>query len=230
MIKTVFLDLDDTILDFQLAEHKAIRSALAEVGVEPTDEVVARYIEINRSCWAALERGELTREVVLTRRFELLFDELSLDISPTETQKIYAERLGSFHDFLPGGKELLDELYASGKYNLYLATNGIYKVQAPRIEASGISKYFKDIFISEKLGYNKPSREFFERCAEKIEGYNPKEAIIVGDSLSSDIQGGINAGILTCHFNPKSTPYTSIKPDYKINKLSELLPLLESIE
>ena len=103
-------------------------------------------------------------------------------------------------------------------------------MQAPRIEASGIAHYFKDIFISEKIGYNKPSREFFEGCAERIEGYNPREAIIVGDSLSSDILGGKNAGILTCHFNPKNTPYDKIIPDYKINNLSELAKLLESIE
>ncbi len=230
MIKTVFLDLDDTILDFQLAEHKAIRAAFREVGIEPTDEVVARYIEINRSCWAALERGELSREEVLTHRFELLFAELGRDISPKKTQKIYAARLGSFHDFLAGGKELLDEFRECARYDLYIASNGIYEVQAPRIAASGIAPYFKDIFISEKIGYNKPSREFFDICASRIEGYNPSEAIIVGDSLSSDIQGGINAGILTCHFNPKDTPYTSIKPNYKINKLSELLPLLDSIE
>ena len=230
MIKTVFLDLDDTILDFQLAEHKAIRAALAEIGLEPTDEVVSRYLEINRASWAALERGELTRDEVLIRRFDLLFAEFGIDSSPTDTQKIYARYLGSFHDFLPGGKELLDELSAYGKFNLYIATNGIYKVQAPRIEASGIAHYFKDIFISEHLGYNKPSREFFDLCAARIEGYDPSETIIVGDSLSSDIQGGINAGILTCHFNPKNIPYTKIKPDYKICELRELLPLLCSIE
>lgn len=230
MIKTVFLDLDDTILDFQLAEHKAIRAAFSEVGLEPSDELVARYIEINRSCWAALERGELEREEVLTRRFELLFSELGVDISPEETQRIYAARLGSFHDFLPGGKELLDELCASGRYNLYIASNGILCVQAPRIEASGIARYFKDIFISEQIGYNKPSREFFDIAAERIEGYNPAEAIIVGDSLSSDIQGGINAGILTCHFNPRGIAYNRITPDYEIKDLSELLPLLDSIK
>ena len=230
MIKTVFLDLDDTILDFQLAEHKAIRAALLEVGIEPSDEVVDRYIEINRSCWAALERGELTREVVLIRRFELLFSELGVEISPERTQAIYAERLGSFHDFLPGGLELLEEFKSCGKYDLYIATNGIYRVQAPRIEASGIAPYFKGIFISEKLGHNKPSKEFFDLCAAQIAGYEPSEAIIVGDSLSSDIQGGINAGILTCHFNPKDTGYTSILPDYKIKDLSELIPLLDSIK
>ena len=230
MIKTVFLDLDDTILDFGLAEHKAIRAAFSEVGLEPTDSVVARYVEINRACWAGLERGELEREEVLLRRFELLYGELGVDISPKETQAIYAERLGSFHDFLPGGLELLREFEKCGKYDLYIASNGIYRVQAPRIKDSGISGFFKDIFISEKIGYNKPAREFFDVCASRIEGYNPRETIIVGDSLSSDIQGGKNAGILTCHFNPKDTPYDRITPDYKINKLSELIPLLDSIK
>ena len=177
-----------------------------------------------------MERGELKREEVLTRRFEILYGELEVDISPEETQEIYATRLGSFHDFLPGGKELLDEFKNDGKYELYIASNGIYRVQEPRIRESGIAHYFKDIFISEKIGYNKPSREFFDICAKRIPGYNPRQTIIVGDSLSSDILGGINAGILTCHFTPKDVAYTSITPDYKINKLSELIPLLDSIE
>lgn len=230
MIKTVFLDLDDTILDFGAAEHKAIREAFQRIGIDPTEDVVGRYIEINRSCWAALERGELSREKVLTRRFEILFSHMGVEFSPDKAQEIYADLLGSFHDFLPGGKELLEEFKKSGKYNLYIASNGIYRVQAPRIEVSGIAPYFKDIFISEKIGYNKPDKRFFDICASHIDGYDPREAIIVGDSLSSDIQGGRNAGILTCHFNPKDKPYTGITPDYKINKLSELIGLLDSIE
>ena len=117
-------------------------------------------------------------------------------------------------------------------YNFYISdiTNGIPEVQKPRIKDSGVSEFFSGIFLSEDIGYAKPDERFFEECFKRIDGFQKEESIIVGDSLSSDIQGGINAGILTCHFNPKSNPYNKIKPDYKISDLSELIPLLDSIK
>lgn len=230
MIKTVFLDLDDTILDFQKGERSAIRKTFCKIGIEPSESVVARYIEINLQCWKALERGEMGRSDVLHGRFERLFSELGVDASAPDTQRIYESLLALEYDFLPGGWELLEEFKKSRKYDLYIATNGIPEVQKPRIRDSGVATYFKGIFISEEIGYAKPDPRFFERCFEMIEGFCREETIIVGDSLSSDIQGGINAGILTCHFNPKDKPYGDIKPNYKINNLSELIELLDGIE
>lgn len=230
MIKNVFLDLDDTILDFQRGERRAIHRAFVEMGL-PTDEAtVERYIEINLACWKALERGEMGRDEVLVGRFEMLFDELQIDASPIVAQNIYEALLSKEHDFIPGAEELLRQFEKSGKYDLYMATNGISVVQKPRISDSGVGRYFKGIFISEEIGYAKPRKEYFDACFEKIEGFRSDETIIVGDSLTSDILGGINAGIPTCHFNPKDKPYGDIKPDYKIKKLSELIPLLDSIK
>ena len=111
-----------------------------------------------------------------------------------------------------------------------MVTNGIPQVQKPRIRDARLAPYFKGIFISEEIGYAKPKREFFDYCFAQIDGFKKHEAIIIGDSLSSDIQGGINAGILTCHFNPKDKPYGEIKPDFKVNNLSELIGLLDSIK
>lgn len=230
MIKTIFLDLDDTILDFQKGERQAISKTLAKIGIEPTEKIIERYMEINIASWRALERGEMTRDQVLYGRFEKLLSELSVEGDPVETQKIYQTLLSMEHDFLPGGEELLKKLTESGKYKLYIATNGIPEVQKPRIADSGIGKYFDGVFISYDFGVGKPSREFFDRCFERIKGFRREECIIVGDSLTSDIKGGINAGILTCHFNPKDKPYDDIIPDYKIKELSELIPLLDSIE
>lgn len=230
MIKHIFLDLDDTILDFHGAEGVAIVKAFKELGI-PTDEgTIAEYKRINRACWESMERGEIERERVLTRRFEILFEKLGISLSPEKTQETYAYRLGCEHSFLPGGKELLDELSGLGKYKLYIASNGIYRVQKPRIDASGIARYFEDIFISEKIGYNKPSAEFFDICFSKIRDFKKEECIIVGDSLSSDILGGKNAGILTCFFNPHGKAADSIIPDYEIRELSELVPILNSIK
>lgn len=230
MIRTVFLDLDDTILDFQKSERVAIRKTFEILGVPHSPEVIERYIEINVSLWQALERGELTREGVLHGRFERLFSELKMVRSPKETQELYQSLLAKEYDFLPGGRELLSELKKSGRYRLYMATNGIPEVQEPRIEKSGVGEFFDGVFISERIGYQKPDKRFFDACFERIDGFKKEEAIIVGDSLSSDIKGGINAGILTCHFNPKDKPYSQIKPDYKIKNLSELIPLLDNIK
>lgn len=228
MIEFLFLDLDDTILDFGAAEHAAIIATFREIGLEPTDELLRRYIEINRATWRRLEAGELTREQVLTKRFELLFAELGFDGSPERTQEIYGYKLSLEHPFLEGAPELLDALY--GKYKLYIASNGIALVQDRRIKDTGLARYFDGIFISERIGYNKPSKEFFDICFEAIEGFDKSRAMIVGDSLTSDIAGGIAAGIRTCYFNPGGKPNESgIKPSYEIRSLSELVPLLERI-
>ncbi len=230
MVKNVFLDLDDTILDFQKGERRTIYKTLSQLQLPCDEATIERYIEINLDCWHALERGEMTRDQVLIGRFEMLFKEINTSLSANEAQDIYEELLKGEHDFIPGAKELLCELEKCGKYKLFMATNGIPSVQKPRIADSGIGRYFDEIFISEEIGYAKPQKAFFDRCFSRIKDFSPGETIIVGDSISSDIKGGINAGILTCHFNPKDKPYNDIKPDYKINKLSELIPLLDSIE
>lgn len=228
MIKTVLLDLDDTILDFHAAEYAAIRATFDEVGAPSDDATVRRYSEINRSCWQRLERGELTRCEVLVERFKLLFAELDIDADPIVTQNVYEHRLSLEHPFIEGGRELLDVLY--GKYALYIASNGTPLVQDRRIADSGIAKYFDGIFISERIGANKPSREFFDAAFATIEGFSREETVIVGDSLTSDVLGGINAGIRTCYFNPHSKENnTGITPDYEIRSLSELPILLERI-
>lgn len=230
MIKNVFLDLDDTILDFQKGERKALIKTFDQIGIPIDEEIIKRYVEINLECWRALERGEMTKAEVLVGRFSRLFREMNIDFSPVEAQDIYENLLSLEHDFLPGAEKLLDDFAKSKKYTLYMATNGTPQVQIPRISDTGVGKYFKEIFISEKVGYAKPNPQFFKKCFEKIEDFKPEETIIVGDSLSSDIKGGLNSGILTCHYNPNDKPYFDIKPHYTIKNLDELIPLLDNIK
>ncbi len=230
MIRYLLLDLDDTLLDFQRGERIALKLTLDEMGISYTEEMIDRYIVINIDCWRALERGELTRDEVLYGRFERWFAEYGITASVSAVQDRYEKLLEDQHDFIDGARELLDTLAASGKYRISIVTNGTPAVQWPRLGASGIIGYVDDVFISYDLGYPKPKAEFFDLCFERIEGFVRSEAIIVGDSLTSDVLGGINAGILTCHFNPRNHPYTTITPDYKINKLSELPALLDSIK
>ena len=230
MIRTVFLDLDDTILDFGRGERKALCRTLLDLGINPSPELVARYVEINIGLWRAFERREIDREEVLVGRFRRLFSEFNIMASAEAAEESYEKYLSMEHDFLPGAEQMLKDLYNDGRYSLYMATNGNPAVQWPRIKDTDIGKYFKDIFISYDFGVGKPNREFFERCFERIEDFKPEEAIIIGDSLTSDIKGGINAGIKTCHFNHRNHAYSDIIPDYEIKNMSELKALIDSIE
>jgi 2-haloacid dehalogenase len=229
LIKHVFLDLDDTLFDFHKSEGEALSNTLSTLGIEPTAENLALYSRINRSQWESLERGEVTRDIILVRRFEILFRELGIkDKEPKEAQRLYEGNLSKEYHYLPGAMELIQALL--GKYKLYLASNGTAVVQDSRIALSGIGKYFDGIFISERIGHNKPSKEFFDGCFATIKDFSKDEAIIIGDSLTSDILGGINAGIKTCLYNPKGKPNsTCAVPDYEVKSLLEIPDLLLKI-
>ena len=228
MVEFLFLDLDDTILDFHKAEHIALSKTFRSFGLEPTQEVLDRYSIINRAHWQRLERKELTREQVVVGRFATLFQERDIQADPVEVAAKYEDFLSQGHYFLPGAEDALKRL--SSKYKLYLASNGTAKVQAGRLESSGIGQYFEEIFVSQDMGANKPDKVYFDRCGEKIPGYDPSKAMMVGDSLTSDIQGGINAGMRTVWVNARGeTPPAHIIPDYEIKALSQLEELLENL-
>lgn len=228
MVEFLFLDLDDTILDFHKAEGIALSKTLETMGLAPTPEVLSRYRQINRAHWEMLERRELTREQVLTRRFGVLFEEFGIRVDQTACARLYEDYLSQGHYFLDGAVEALEVL--SKKYRLFLASNGTAKVQVGRLESANIGHYFEKMFISELVGPDKPSIEFFDRCFAQIPGFCAEKAMIVGDSLTSDIQGGINAGMRTCWVNPKHAPARpDIQPDYEIENITQLSGLLETL-
>lgn len=224
----VFLDLDDTILDFHQAERTALSRTLRELGAPTEDVVLARYSEINARQWEKLEEGLLTREQVLVSRFDLLFGELGLNLPGRDACRRYENYLKQGHWFMPGAEELLRRL--RGTYGLYLASNGAAEVQASRLKSAGIVPLFDGIFISEELGADKPSPDFFHACFARIPDFDLSRAIMVGDSLTSDIRGGINAGMRTCWYNfRKKKARPEIRADWEIEKLEELPELLERI-
>lgn len=224
----VMLDVDDTLLDFKKAERAALSRALTQLGLPADDKILAEYSEINISQWELLEEGKLSRRQVLEGRFDILFRRHGIDFSGAEANAVYEDLLSIGHYFMPGAPELLEAL--KGKYDLYIASNGVAKVQAGRLSSAGIAPYFKGIFISETMGADKPSREYFDLCFAKMEHFDPERTIIVGDSLTSDIRGGINAGIKTCWINHRRRlARDDIKPDWVIYSLDELPPLLERI-
>ncbi|MBQ6997345.1 MAG: YjjG family noncanonical pyrimidine nucleotidase [Oscillospiraceae bacterium] len=229
MIEFLFLDLDDTILDFKMAERLAIPKTLSAFGVNVTDALLCRYHAINKTCWEMLERGELTRDEVGVRRFAELFAQEGVEADAAACNALYLENLANGHYFLPGAQEALQRLHK--KYRLYIASNGTASVQEGRMTSAELYPYFEKVFISEHLGANKPAGAFFERSFAQIPDFDPKKAMIVGDSLTSDILGGINAGIATCWVNPGHKPgKPEIQPDYEIESLAQLEELLKTLK
>lgn len=228
MIEFLLLDLDDTILDFHKAERIAIAKTIREFGVEPTDEVLARYHVINKWHWEQLEQGKLTRDQVLENRFGVLFSQLGVQADQTACARAYEKNLSIGHYFLPGAEEALMRL--KEKYRLFLVSNGTASVQKGRMTSANLYRFFEKVFVSQEIGYNKPAKAYFDGCFAQIPDFDPQRAIIVGDSLSSDIQGGINAGIRTCWVNPDHVPgRTDIVADYEIEALPQLEALLEKL-
>ena len=228
MIEFLFLDLDDTILDFKKAEKIAISKTLADFGATVTEELLARYHLINKAHWERLEKGELTREEVLTGRFRVLFQELGICVDATACARAYEKNLSIGHYFLPGAEETVALL--SRKYRLFLASNGTASVQKGRMTSANLYRFFEITFVSQEIGHNKPSKAYFDACFARIPDFDPKKAIMVGDSLTSDILGGINAGIPTCWVNPTGAPARpDIQPDYQIASITQLPALLETL-
>ena len=226
MVEFLFLDLDDTILDFHKAERVAINKTLQDFGLEPTEEVLGRYHLINKWHWEQLELGNLTRREVQWKRFDVLFREFGVEADPQACADRYMENLSVGHYFLPGAEETVEQLHK--KYRLFLASNGNASVQKGRLTSANLYRFFEQVFVSEEIGYNKPSREYFDAAFARIPDFDPDKALMVGDSLSSDIKGGINAGLKTCWVNPDHKPGNpNICPDFEIEALHQLPALLE---
>lgn len=229
MIKTIFFDLDQTILDFRKSERSALSQMLTHFGIEPDDEKLALYSKINLSQWKLLEQKKLTLAELKVSRYRIFLDRIGArDVSPEDATKYYELALCHGYFTIPGAVGVLETLYK--KYDLYIASNGTPNVQHSRIQGSGTAKYFKDIFISHELGASKPDKAFFDICFSRIDGFDTETALMIGDSLTSDIAGGINAGIKTLWYNPAHiAPDNGIKPDFEAHSLEEIPGIVSKI-
>lgn len=225
MRKAILFDLDDTLFDFHRSERESLEQTLKSLGIIPNTEMIAYYSRVNDSQWKLLEKGKITREQVLVRRFEIFFEGIGKKgMDPVETRRRYEHNLSRSWYYIDGAEALLSELCRD--YELYIVSNGTAAVQDGRIASSGIAKYFKDIFISQKIGCNKPDKRFFDLCLEKTDGLKKENALLIGDSLSSDIQGGKNAGIATLWYNPHNEKADgNIIPDYEVTSL-DMIPIV----
>ena len=227
MIKTLLWDVDGTLLDFSKAEEYGIRKCFKMFSLgECTDEMLSRYSLINKKYWEMLERNELTKPEVLRGRFEEFFKSEGIQFDKIDEFNLeYQYSLGDKIFFCDNGLETVQSL--KGKVKQYAVTNGTYVAQSRKLKESGLDKIFDGVFISDKVGYEKPSIEFFNAVQNEIGEFKSDEVMIIGDSLTSDIKGGNNAAILCCWYNPKNDENKyNLKIDYEIKDISEVLDIL----
>ena len=217
--KYLLIDADDTILDFEKAETFAFKKMLEHYHVKYRSSYLKEYKLENRRLWQAYEKGEIARKTIFDTRLIPLVEKYHFAFDPKEASYLYLKYL-ELGAFVLGNSEI-ELARLSQKYDLYLVSNGEPSVQYPRMEKTGLNKYFKKIYVSEAIGYQKPSKEFFDFVAKDIPDFDKNKAIIIGDSLTSDIKGGINYGIKTCWFNPKNKK-TDLTIDYIIKDLGQL--------
>lgn len=227
MIKVILWDFDNTLLNFDVAEKAAILSTFAKLNLGTcTDQMLKRYEKINKEYWHKIENKAIDKQLALVKRYEDFFIEYSIDPKiAKEFNDIYAIALGDTIAYIDNSFELVSSL--KEKYNQYIVSNGAKNVQTLRMQKSGFDKLVDDCFISDVVGYEKPSIDFFNYVFDKIKIIGKEEVMIVGDSLTSDIKGGNNAGIKTCWYNPNKKGIPSgYLVDYDIQNLNEIKSIL----
>jgi HAD superfamily (subfamily IA) hydrolase, TIGR02254 len=221
----ILLDADETLFDFKKAERDAFDKAAARFGIATDAGTFAAYDRINKDLWKRLERGEIDQKRLRTERFRLLAEELRLSFDPVEFGAAFVERLSKGAFLLEGAAELCD--YLAPKYRLAILTNGIEEVQVSRLALSSIRDRISAILVSERAGSAKPDPAFFEYACAELGFADKARMLMVGDSLSSDIRGGVNFGIDTCWVNfSGAINETELKPTYEVRSLAEIMRIL----
>lgn len=222
----LLFDLDDTLIDFSVDQKLALKYAFEEMGYEYTDDILEQYKKINDIVWGKLERGEIkTVSDLYEERCQMLFKIYNINEKTDKFNGLLDKGFRENGTPFEGVGNILKKLRE--RYKLAIITNGPKSQQYTRLNNANLSQYFSYFFVSEEIGYNKPNIKFFEYMFEKLEEKDRTKMLIIGDSLTSDIQGGVNVGIDTCWYNVNyKKNITTIKPNYEINKLEELVYML----
>ena len=224
--KWLLFDADHTLFDFDLAEVKALANSLTEFGFTYNDEIGETYRTINKNIWRQLERGEITPNELRTTRFLRLFNAIGIEANPEPFSDAYLRHLANCGDLIDGTEAAIQQL--SQQYQLGLITNGLSDVQRPRLAASPLQPYFQTFTISDEVGYAKPDPRIFDVAFATMGNPAKSEVLIIGDSLTSDMQGGVNYNIDTCWFNPHQKSHNGLPITYEIAHLSQLVTTIEA--
>lgn len=223
--KILLLDLDNTLIDFNECARHSIIEIFESFGFTYTEKVFETFIEENIKIWKRLEKGEITKADLRANRWNIILSRLGIDFDGTVIEELFEKGVANGAYPVEGAYELLDYLYP--KYELYIVSNGFRFVQENRLKIGDFRKYFKDIFLSEDIGIQKPAKEFFDYCFEKMNNPPKQSVMLIGDSLSADITGGINYGIDTIWFNKNGDELPKdINPTYIVDKLCDIKKIL----
>lgn len=221
----IMMDIDNTLLAFDAAEHKALLETLQQFSLPCDEAAVSRYHEINSSLWGELNKGKIRRDKLVVERFDRFVKEIGAAAKAAELNRAYTEHLATHADVIPGAEEALQELAEVA--TMIAVSNGTESVERGRLKLSGFEKYFDDIFISEAVGVSKPNPKIFQMAMRKLGIEHSDKVLVVGDSLSADIQGGVNAGLDTCWVNMNGLENESgLTPTYEVKALCELYPIV----
>lgn len=225
--EVIIFDADETLFDFRKSEREAFKNAMIEFEIEYDENHHLKiYSEINTAIWKEFEEGLITQEKLKVERFRRLANKLEVNFNEIEFAKAYMKHLANASFLFEDSESLVESLYKD--YKLTIVTNGLTDVQNGRIKKSTIAKYFQDVVISEEVKVAKPDPRIFDLALNNLKHTDKSKVLMVGDSLTSDIKGGINAGIDTCWYNPSKTPNTSdIRPTYEISNLNELKDIIK---
>jgi len=222
----LLFDADDTLFDFPRAAARAFEIMCRTHDIPNTPEVYRLYHEINKVLWAAFDKGEVTKEFVTLERYVRFLQALKLPRDPDQCNQTYLTALGESVFPLPYAEEVCRTLAKQG-HQLYIVTNAVASVQRNRLRRCSFGHLFQGAFISEEAGAAKPDRRYYDYVRSCIPQIDTENVLLIGDSLSTDIQGANNAGLPCCWFNPKGTARPeSLRIDYEIHDLRELLKIV----
>ena len=220
----LLFDVDDTLLDFKACEQSALKESLQAFHINYDQNLIDYYQQYNQSLWRDFESGKILRETIFEIRFDHLFQTFQINVDGKQFEAYYRQRLSANHQLMPHALEVLSHL--SKKYEIYIVTNGLIQTQYQRLKDSQVDRYVKKIFVSEEIGFKKPSKAYFEYVFDHIEAFDVEKALMIGDSLTSDIQGALQMGMDVCFMNADFKKQT-LDVNYEIHDLKQLLTILE---
>lgn len=198
MIKAIFFDIDDTILDYGKCAVSTLKGACQMLGVPYSQALGQEYRRVDDALWAMQKAELLTIPEVLDRRNTHMMDYLGLT-DGMSFQEAFIAAFAESAELVDGVEAVLKSLKHRG-IPLYCASNGFYDVQRTRLTKAGVMDYFDKLFVSDTVGCEKPNPRFFAHCLAET-GFAPQEVLMVGDSLAADIKGALAAGWNVCFFN-----------------------------